>query len=744
MSLTALLLLQGTRDGDRIRQLVDQGKLVPLELTVNVLVNAMIAEPSQNYLIDGFPRAVEQATYFETNVLEAQNVIFYDVDEETAIQRCLGRGTGRSDDNKESIATRFQKFNETSKAVIDFYNKFGKVRTIDGNRDPVMVYECTRKAMLPQVFCMIGPKASGKTTLGDKLCERTNMKLIDFDKFVTEHKLGDQDEETVTMALIRALSNEISPRVLLENFPQSEFQAKFFCKNCVKPSAVFSLKCSKDVCQERMTQQPQGECGYQSSAILAKKIRLFNENSVKLLPYLQASTNLKCISSEQILETSFEQLSACVEPNLLLVRKSGNDYAEMAQQDIIKNLCASQGYTELNVHSLIAKENERHTEIGSAILELVSAGKPISNNLITAMLRKIIYSGVEGQDKFILTDFPDSKEQCMEFEATCAKIKAIIYASGDCEQLEIEKNDLSGDNIEGYFKKTNRLTHLHKWDEEQFKESLGARTDWILIRGQEYSGTTLVATITAAQSGAKVINWNAVADAIRPRLETEDGPFEGRVPDAEVEKDVKAVMAADKAAGDCCTYVFENFYHESVEAGLAWLCENFGAPSTVITCKAEQKEIEGRWREAKEMGPDDEIGEEDKAALDEANKKEVTDLLAVTDCAAGMNKLVTTIETGVSKEALTEELRQIFCAKVVIVNHERRLTTDVVCANLAIKYNMLYLSVPQVIKQEIECNSEMGKELLNSKKPKALGVNTGDELADDGDLEKDFSAVHFD
>jgi adenylate kinase family enzyme len=42
----------------------------------------LIANPSQNYLIDGFPRAVEQATYFESNVCEAQNVLFFDCDEE--------------------------------------------------------------------------------------------------------------------------------------------------------------------------------------------------------------------------------------------------------------------------------------------------------------------------------------------------------------------------------------------------------------------------------------------------------------------------------------------------------------------------------------------------------------------------------------------------------------------------------------------------------------------------------------
>ena len=47
---------QGSKEGDLAKSLVSQGKLVPTELTVGLLVKAMIAKPAQNYLIDGFPR----------------------------------------------------------------------------------------------------------------------------------------------------------------------------------------------------------------------------------------------------------------------------------------------------------------------------------------------------------------------------------------------------------------------------------------------------------------------------------------------------------------------------------------------------------------------------------------------------------------------------------------------------------------------------------------------------------------
>lgn len=143
-------------------------------------------------------------------------------------------------------------FAKNTRPVIEMYRKFGKVREIDGSFDELTVYEATRRAMLPRVSFIIGPQGCGKSTLGKALCERTNQHLIKYDHFIRDNKLEGQDDETVIMALIKALADEISPNVLIENFPQTEFQAKFFIKNCVAPFRVFALKCSKDTCQERM------------------------------------------------------------------------------------------------------------------------------------------------------------------------------------------------------------------------------------------------------------------------------------------------------------------------------------------------------------------------------------------------------------------------------------------------------------------------------------------------------------
>jgi adenylate kinase family enzyme len=73
------------------------------------------------------------------------------------------------------------------------------------------------------------------------------------------------------------------------------------------------------------------------------------------------------------------------------------------------------------------------------------------DNLIVKMLKRNIYSGIEGRDKFILTDFPDTIKQAQEFESDCAKITAVVLAAGGEESatvIEIVDNGLSIESID--------------------------------------------------------------------------------------------------------------------------------------------------------------------------------------------------------------------------------------------------------------------------------------------------------
>ena len=86
----------------------------------------------------------------------------------------------------------------------------------------------------------------------------------------------------------------------------------------------------------------------------------------------------------------------------------------------------------------------------------------------------------------------------------------------------------------------------------------------------------------------------------------------------------------------------------------------------------------------------------------------------------GRTRLVLLDTTGSSEEIVSSVLRDVMSPKVILVNHEILLPVDAICANLAIKFNMMYISVFQLIREEIEGNTEFGKRLLATKKYKGL------------------------
>lgn len=153
--------------------------------------------------------------------MECQTVLFYEVTEDTLVQRCLGRAqtSGRIDDTEEILRKRFNTYNEQTRPVIDLYRKFGKVRTIDGSGNINEVYQATKKALLPEVYFLVGPKASGKSIVGKHLAEKTNMHLLNFEHFCHSKGIQNKDDETKVFKLINYLLDTVSPRILVEDFP---------------------------------------------------------------------------------------------------------------------------------------------------------------------------------------------------------------------------------------------------------------------------------------------------------------------------------------------------------------------------------------------------------------------------------------------------------------------------------------------------------------------------------------------
>ena len=492
------------------------------------------------------------------------------------MERCLARASQsavqRDDDNAETLRKRLQAFVECSKPVVELYRKFGKVRHIDASESVARVYEETKKAILPQVSFMLGPVKAGKTTLAHSLCERTNMTPLDFSQFLRSRNLTLRSEEDQVKELIKYLVEQASPRVLIEEFPQSESQARFFMKNCVVPQNVFYVRCSLDESQERMLLAGKSGPNYLPSTILSKKVRAFNENAAKLLPFLRSELGAAFVELDtgaQTFEKSFKELCVAVEPTVLHIRSfadEGGLGADELYKTMMWTLTNNWGYAEVNVNELISLENERRTPLGREFMEQLAQGKNVAADAVTRMLRKVVYSG-DGRNKYILSGgFPYTVEHAKEFERQVSQIAAVIYSAMQYEDSAIHVNggSLSKFSIDTLFQKEFRLRVLTDWDEQNWQEIFDSvKIDWALVTGAPFSGkTTLCQTLKKALGAgrATIVDPKELEAGIRASLAGPEGEaLEGKVPQAKLEDAIGNMIARDKKAGKRVSYVFDGF-----------------------------------------------------------------------------------------------------------------------------------------------------------------------------------------
>ncbi|KAL4064331.1 UMP-CMP kinase [Scleroderma citrinum] len=151
---------EGSQYGDLIRTCIREGTIVPMEVTIKLLEIAMSKEIESRtsgnwsngkgrFLIDGFPRKMDQAVAFDETVCSASLVIHFTTTEDVMLQRLKERGktSGREDDNDESIKKRFRTHIEQCMPVIQHYSKLGKLLEIDCSGSIDDVYELTSEAI---------------------------------------------------------------------------------------------------------------------------------------------------------------------------------------------------------------------------------------------------------------------------------------------------------------------------------------------------------------------------------------------------------------------------------------------------------------------------------------------------------------------------------------------------------------------------------------------------------------------
>ena len=154
---------------------MDQGLLVPDELTVRILLDRVAKDDCKNgYLLDGFPRNIPQANVLDEALSKLGDKIDYainvEVPDDNIIRRmsgrraCLACGATyhiehvppkkegicdkcgeelvlRDDDRPETVGNRLQVYKDQTQPLIEFYEKKGVLHNVDGTKNMNEVFE---------------------------------------------------------------------------------------------------------------------------------------------------------------------------------------------------------------------------------------------------------------------------------------------------------------------------------------------------------------------------------------------------------------------------------------------------------------------------------------------------------------------------------------------------------------------------------------------------------------------------
>ena len=139
----------GSDIGKKAKEIMEDGGLVSDEIVLSIVKDRIAFKDCSNgFVLDGFPRTINQATGLDALLDVSQKIEYVlriKVDEEDILKRLIERG--RSDDNPVTIKNRFKTYNSQTQPLIPFYENRKILFTINGMQEIEKVFEDIKKVI---------------------------------------------------------------------------------------------------------------------------------------------------------------------------------------------------------------------------------------------------------------------------------------------------------------------------------------------------------------------------------------------------------------------------------------------------------------------------------------------------------------------------------------------------------------------------------------------------------------------
>jgi len=196
--------------GRYVKETINAGILVPDAKTIEI-VNQYLSRPEykKGYILDGFPRTLNQAHEFVNHV---DKVIYLGIPDKEALWRLVNRHQERADETLLAIRKRIELFHKFTRPVIEYYRKEEKLVDIDGTQSihevNKEILESLGKQLVKNqlqewkrkhktIIALVGLPGAGKTEAVD-FFKKKGLPVISFGKiindYIDEHKLGHTED----------------------------------------------------------------------------------------------------------------------------------------------------------------------------------------------------------------------------------------------------------------------------------------------------------------------------------------------------------------------------------------------------------------------------------------------------------------------------------------------------------------------------------------------------------------------
>mmetsp|Transcript_8490 Transcript_8490/g.20114 ORF Transcript_8490/g.20114 Transcript_8490/m.20114 type:complete len:1467 (+) Transcript_8490:60-4460(+) len=435
----------GSYLGSEIEKHMSEGTLVPDDVVLALLKKAMIKNQDTNrFLLDGFPRAVEQAQRFEREIAEVSFMLYLEASHETMMSRIQGRAAsnpGRVDDNDETVRKRLEVFDSQTLPLCKYYGPIGKLRKANAEKSPDEVFAECKRYFSCRFLYLLGPPGAPVEPMAEKLEKQYGYSAINLTTLLKSYADSNEaDAPAVKKAMLAGKPVEASiacPLILseiyrdmalgvqnfvLSDFPQSLKQAQFlqYRISCITRTLVldFSRADAADL-----------SAAMSSTDTLELELRsnsYFGPETSEMLTALKAE-RIPCSLSEMtsgVVNATWKKLSEKVLPSLTVVLGLPG-----SGTDVLANLLAasSPSFEAVDCNELLDKELERRTEMGLAMHNMLAKGQVVPLSMTLELLKGV--ANLTCSECLIIQNCPQYVDQIELIEKEF-KINKVYYIHG--------------------------------------------------------------------------------------------------------------------------------------------------------------------------------------------------------------------------------------------------------------------------------------------------------------------------